>query len=59
MIRAQFDFLRLITLTIWACRTVSALAPITVKGSKFYDEDGKQFYLKGSQVLARTDIGRH
>ncbi|KAL2201717.1 glycolipid anchored surface protein GAS1, partial [Sarocladium strictum] len=38
-------------LAIWACRTVSAISPITVKGSKLYDENGKQFYLKGVQYL--------
>jgi hypothetical protein len=59
MMRAHFDFLHLITLAIWACRTVSAISPITVKGSKLYDENGKQFYLKGSQALARPDFGYH
>lgn len=55
---AHFDFLHLITLTIWVCQTVSALAPITAKGSKLYDEDGKQFYVKGSQI-AKPNSGRH
>ena len=27
---------------------ISALAPITIKGTKFYREDGHQFYIKGT-----------
>jgi hypothetical protein len=35
-------------LALWYAGTVRALAPIEIKGSKFFDEDGEQFFIKGT-----------
>lgn len=35
---------------------VTALSPISVKGTKFYDDDGEQFFIKGRQSRVLSSV---
>ena len=41
------SLLSLVAVLAFAARAAIALSPISVKGTKLYDEDGKQFFVKG------------
>ena len=44
---ASTRLVRFLGFAALAAHCVEALAPITIKGTKLYDEDGQQFFVKG------------
>jgi hypothetical protein len=44
----MFTLLYSLLLLSLACSRVGALSPISVKGTKLYDNDGNQFFIKGN-----------
>jgi Glucanosyltransferase len=38
--------------SVLAVTSVSAIPKITIKGSKFFTDDGNQFYIKGARILS-------
>lgn len=47
MVWGSCSLTRLFSLTAFAVSSIAALAPISIKGTKLYDEDGNQFFVKG------------
>lgn len=41
---------RLISSSLWIATAVKALAPLTIKGAKLFDEHGEQFFVKGKSI---------
>lgn len=48
---------RLLCLAFLLPSLVTAISPISIKGTKLYDEDGKQFFVKGSSCQDLTPSG--
>jgi hypothetical protein len=58
-IHAMFSLLHSLLLLSLASSLVGALSPISVKGTRLYDNDGNQFFIKGTLTFAPRYILCH
>lgn len=49
-------FTRVLGLLIFIAHHAEAISPISTKGGKLYDEDGKQFFVKGCTPHSRPAL---